>query len=80
MKLEVTIRVSKSNSRYNDPSAKRTILIDIPGSNFDELNIASFLQGNVTNAIAEFNALKPKHEEAEEAEVVAVEADDEIPL
>lgn len=60
MKIEVTIRVSKSNSMYSNPSVKKEIVVDIPGSNLSDLNFAGYLETTLSTAIVDFENLPPE--------------------
>ena len=71
MKIEIEVKVSKSNSRYDDPTIKKTILIDVPGSHFDSLNLPHYIQTTLETSISEFKQLPEKEE---------VTDDDEIPF
>lgn len=67
MKIEIEIEVSKSNSRYGDPQVKKTIIIDVPGTDFESLNLPHYIQTTLETSIKEFKAL-PIPEVVEEDE------------
>lgn len=68
MKIEIEIKVSKTNSRYDDPSIKKEITIDVPGSDFESLNLPQYIQTTLEISIAEFEQL-PEKVEVEEDEI-----------
>lgn len=63
MRVEIEIVVTASNSHYGDPRVKKTIVIDVPGSNFESLNLPSYIQTTLEDSINEFQNLPPKEEE-----------------
>lgn len=62
MKIEIEIKVSKSNSRYNDPNITKEITIDVPGSDFESLNLPQYIQTTLETSISEFKQLPEKDE------------------
>lgn len=65
MKIEIEIKVSKSNSRYNDPNIKKEIIIDVPGSDFESLNLPQYIQTTLETSITEFKQLPETAEDDE---------------
>ncbi len=68
MKLEITIKVSKSDSGYGDPKIKKEIIIDVPGSDFESLNLPNYIQTTLETSIEEFKQLPPLLEVLEDRE------------
>lgn len=62
MRIEIEITVSKSGSRYGDPNVEKRITIDVPGSNFESLNLPSYIQTTLEESINEFRQLPPEEE------------------
>ncbi len=63
MRVEITVVVSESNSRYGDPEVKKEIIIDVPGTNFESLNLPGYIQTTLEESITEFAQLPPEKEE-----------------
>ncbi len=57
MKIEIEVKVSKSNSRYGDPSIQKEIIIDVPGTDFESLNLPHYIQTTLETSIKEFEQL-----------------------
>lgn len=71
MKIEIEVKVSKSNSSFDDPYIKKEITIDVPGSHFDSLNLPHYIRTTLETSIKEFKQLPGKGD---------VTSDEEIPF
>jgi len=69
MKIEIEIKVSKSNSSHGDPKVKKSILIDIPGSDFESLNLPNYIQATLEESLREFKQLPLPEATVEENEI-----------
>lgn len=69
MKIKIQVTVLKSNSGYNDPHIKKEITIDVPGSDFESLNLPQYIQTTLETSIAEFMQLPEKGEEADDNKI-----------
>lgn len=62
MKIEIEIKVSNSGSHHNYPTIKKEIIIDVPGTDFESLNLPQYIQTTLETSISEFRQLPEKDE------------------
>ncbi len=69
MRVDITIRVSESGNRYGAPEVTKAITIDVPGSDFESLNLPSYIQATLETSISEFKQLPRKVEATDDEEI-----------
>lgn len=70
MKINIHITVSESGTVYSNPETEisKNIIIDVPGSDFESLNLPNYIQTTIEKSLQEFKQLPLPEPTVEEDE------------